>query len=163
MYYAGTTPEIALWESVLRQVVADADGTVFLPDTIVAGKVLAEVETRRSVSFLDLCMPQLRLHAGVPAEWETWLDFTSTADHVATHRPAEALLASHPAIQGFRWTSKQAGRKSAFVFYSPPDDLFLSRATQPLDDGIVGWQLIDRALKQAKITRIDPKAIRVRR
>jgi hypothetical protein len=119
MYYAGTSIEIALWETILRDVVADRDKTVMIPDAKL-GNVLSTVTTKRSLRILDLSMPKLRLHAGGKAELETWLELTATSDYTRTHGPAADLLADNPDIRGLRWTSKQSGKRYASVFYGHP-------------------------------------------
>jgi RES domain len=71
MYYAGASPEVAIWETVLRDVVADKDSCVVLFKDRIEGKRLARVRTTRAIAIVDLRMPGLRRHAANAARSST--------------------------------------------------------------------------------------------
>lgn len=161
MYYAGATPEVAMWETALRDVIADSDGcTVVYPQQL-AGRMLARVQTTTAVQLIDLAMPRLRLHVGTNAELAAWQELQRTTDYDQTHRAAEAVLAQTTSIGALKWVSKQAGSGAAYVFFAPPQGqaAFAVLRKYPLDEP-KGWPWVDRALRQAGIQRIDPAALR---
>jgi hypothetical protein len=108
-------------------------------------------------------MPRLRAHAGDEAELGEWQELQRTPHYSRTHTAAARVLASVPSIGAFRWTSKQAGKGAAFVFYAPPLSAGAFKVLREHRlDGRRRWYWIDRALRQAGIQRIptDPRVLR---
>jgi len=148
MYYAGASPEVAIWETLLRDVVADEDGCVVLFKDRIDGKRLARVRTTRAIAIVDLRMPGLRRHTANAAELSEWQGLQTVFPYASTQAAARALLAVQPTLGGLQWTSKQAGNGAAFVFYDPPaSDLFKPLSDRSLS-GKTGWRPIDRALNK---------------
>jgi hypothetical protein len=163
MYYAGDTPEVAIWETILRDVVADIDGCATIYANQLDGRVLARVRTTAETRIVDLSMPRLRAHSADKGELSIWQELQRTGAYQETHRAAQALLTETPAIGALKWISKQAGSGAAFVFYEPPTgpSLFYTVKEHRLE-GSRRWYWIDRALKQAGIRRIEtaPRALK---
>lgn len=162
MYYAGQTAEVAIWETILRDTIADVDGCAAVYEAQLADRVLSRVRTIEPVQLVDLSMPRLRVHVGDDAELAEWQELQRTPDYSRTHRAAASVLSKTKSLGAFRWTSKQAGNGAAYVFYARPhgESTFKVLAEHRLD-GRRRWYWIDRALSQAGIQRIstDPTTL----
>ncbi|HJU39634.1 MAG TPA: RES domain-containing protein [Tahibacter sp.] len=130
MYYAGSTPSVALWETVLRDVEPQgSQREVRLDVSLLKGTRLSPVFSRKAMSVLELFPLSLRRQAGHPLG-EEWLELTTTGKHAYTHGPTASLLnhleESFPAliVDGFVWESRQCGtareHPKAYVFFDPP-------------------------------------------
>jgi hypothetical protein len=158
MYYAGETAEVAIWETILRDVVADTNRSVVLYKDQLAGRVLSRVQTISPVKLIDLTMPALRGHAATHAELADWQELQTTPDYPRTHAAAAALVGTAK-VGALKWTSKQAGNGAAYVFYDPPSGSTFKVIEQQSLDVKGGWRWIDAALSQAHIQRIDPATV----
>jgi hypothetical protein len=160
MFYAGDTADCALWETILRDIVPDPRSpAVQIPS--VEGYHLARLSRKEPVKLLDLGRFGARRIAGKDSTWRNRLILLTTVPrYPATHDEAASLLARYPETQGLRWPSKQADHDTAFVFYDPPvsDSDFGCLKTTALDTP-EGLALIDHALAQAHLTRMDDTAL----
>lgn len=170
MYYAADEPEQALWETVLRDVIAE-NGRVALHAAQFSTKKVARVQLTSTAQFVSLDRLALRnqVDAGNPArgtaQIDEWDRLTRTADHAETHPAAAQLLGQHPSVTALQWTSRQAGIGRVFVFYSGPGGAgptFKVIEEEILVSGPSGWRRIDDALRLANLDRIptDPGTMR---
>ena len=156
MYYAGTTPACALWETVLRNIVAvSPEQPVELPplDPLHIARVSLTVEC----PILDLRAPAIRWLTGADArKLERLQASTVTPDYSTTHALAAELLAQYGDAHGIRWHSRQFGGESVVLLYSPPaaSSALVSHQEYSLRSKI-GLALIDDALSPVGLRRAD--------
>ncbi len=170
MFYGGSTPSCALWETVLRDVRGSNDGYAYIPPERLAGRRLTPLRTTRELRLVELFPGPLRGMVDSDHAQDAWHRLTSTPVHAETHAPAletlKAAAAQRPplTVDGFIWFSRQAGVAGAHpiscVLYAPPagEDLFEIDATVDvveLDaaDGSAD-AVIERALADASLRRL---------
>lgn len=160
MYYAGTAPACALWETVLRDVVpVSPDEPITLPP--LDGLHIARVSLTTTCPILDLRAPAIRWLTGADeAKRERLQASTHTPVYSTTHALAIELLTVFPDAHGLGWYSRQIGAESAFVLYSPPQSpaLLAEHETFPLSKP-AGLAMIDDALRYARLVRADFEAL----
>jgi hypothetical protein len=156
MYYAASTSDCALWETLLRDVVPQVlpPHDVELPP--VAEYHLARLRFRTELAIVDLRPLALRWLVGADAALRDRLVMlTSVPKYTATHKAAAELLAGLPYATGLRWSSKQTDQDEAYVFYAPPavsDDLEILESIAL--DSPAGQRLLDQALARAGMRRL---------
>jgi len=120
MFYAGSSADCALWETLLRDVVPMSDRSRYVQLPPAAGYSLAQVRLRRDVPILDLSPLKLR-GAVFDRDWrDRLLMLTTVPKYAATHKAAVQLLDAAPKTSGLSWRSRQTGEELAYVFYGPP-------------------------------------------
>jgi hypothetical protein len=154
MFYAGTTEENVLWETLLRDLVPQSDSQPAVVAPSSAGFNLVRVRLTQPVQILrieDLDTPQNV--TAPPGNWR----------YIDTHSIAAQLLDAAPdGIAGLSWPSRPVGAGRAFVFYAPP---LSSQCFEPLEsfelDSFRGRDLIDETLARGGLRRapltIDPR------
>ena len=156
MYYAASTSDCALWETVLRDVVPQVQPPHDVQVPPVAGYHLARLRLRRELAVLDLRPLALRWLVGTDVLLRDRLNMlTSVPKYTATHKATGELLADLPDATGLRWPSKQADQEDAYVFYEPPggpDDMEILE-TIALESP-KGERLLDQALARAGMRRL---------
>lgn len=164
MFYAGSTPECALWETPPLRDVIGRNGRVVLSTQQFGDRRLAQMRARRPLHLVDLDIKRLRsmvASAEVLDEVEE-LKHSSPARYWLTHVVAQEILAvaaeREQQIDGLMWRSKQHGGDTVYVLYSPPassSDLELIDGSEvELDNPRQGWPVIDAALAQAGLARV---------
>lgn len=170
MFYAGATPDCAMWETTLRNVVPEAHFPhPSQPQQSVHGVVvppakdrgLARLRLQRDVSVLDLRPLGARVIAGDNHRLRDRLSMlTVVPKYTETHKEAARLLADFPKADGLMWSSKQMGEDAAYVFYEPP---MASTAFEVVETTSLGSRrgvsFIDQALARAKMCRMDVDAL----
>jgi hypothetical protein len=161
MLYAGETPDCALWETVLRDVVPRAVPSHGVSIPLVADMAIACLRLKYDAPILNLGRLGVRWIAGADLKLRDRITvLTTVPKYAATHTEAIRLLAALPQASGFLWPSKQTGRDAAYVFYEPPltADVFETLHFIRLESA-GGLSLIDRALARAGMLRIDSDAL----
>jgi hypothetical protein len=157
MLYAGETPDCALWETVLRDVVPQAAPPHGVSIPPVPDMAIACLRLKYEAPILDLGRLGVRWIAGADLKLRDRITvLTTVPKYTATHKEAIRLLAALPQASGFLWPSKQIGQDAAYVFYKPPltSDAFETLHFIQLESA-GGLSLIDRALARAGLRSIE--------
>jgi hypothetical protein len=171
-WYGGSLPACALWETYLRHVRPNADGTVALSRARLRHARLAHVLTTRELRLIPL-MPMLlhAMHGRGEAGTNVWSALTTGSDYGETHVAAAYLLQRAQqlgvTVDGFVWHSKQCATADrhplVYLFLAPPATAS-DFAAGPDEvacylDSDAGWVEIERALSQAGLQGIDTDAL----
>lgn len=162
MYYAADTPSVALWETLLRDVMAKPDGTVVFDRNRTRGFVLAPIETCKPMHVIELTHTRLRGMVCNRSAWQKWLEVGSTPHHDFTHGPAADVIDHFTALglpfSGFGWPSRQTGGRLSYVFFEPgtSSSAFARHAMlAPIDlAGDEGRVMIRSALEEAGLSPV---------
>ncbi len=156
MFYAASDLSGALWETVLRYVLPNDDGSVRVDTTKLSGMRAVKLELlRRDVPLLELGQPGLRnLFAPDSEESVAVANLIADPNHVVTHLEANALLYDLRAVginemPVLSWPSRQHSRSTVYLAYDPPMRAGWWRPLSPpvaLDDSYVGYALIAHEL-----------------
>ncbi len=121
MYYAGTTPECALWEVTLRDVAPSGNPVVSIDAALYSEFQIARVQLKRDTPVLDLRPPNIRNLSEVRERWNEWqrLSVASEREYPRTHEVAAELLAAAPQAAGLMWHSRQCGQDTTIVMSVP--------------------------------------------
>jgi hypothetical protein len=162
MLYAGSTPDCALWETLLRDVVPRERHPRYSIDIPPAtGCHIARLGLKYDACILDLAPLALRrLFGGDKKQRDRLSVLTIAPKYPVTHGEAGRLLKKFPDTAGLSWISRQTGEDRTYVFYEPPlsPNFFQVIETFVLDSPR-GMHLIDHALARAGMRRLDSAAL----
>jgi hypothetical protein len=124
MFYAGATPSIAMWETLLRDVPGESRDVVIRPDEL-EGRYCVEIELTRDVAHLALAQAPMR--ALMPFEGAAWREVealckapTYEDTHLAIRELEAELTAGGNLLPVLSWPSRQDGGGLAYLAYTPP-------------------------------------------
>lgn len=155
-FYIGWTPDVALWESILRHVMP-LDGAVSLLPAWTQGRGLARIRLKRDLEVIALDHPARRevIDYGSPED-QRWHGHLTTDVYRRTHFAAAALDAQCRAagrpLPGVRWHSRQLQADLVAVLYSPtfdPNDWVVEEKFEL--DSDIGKRAIIAALGRANM------------
>ncbi len=159
-FYIGWTPDVALWEGILRNV-RPMDGAVSLLSAWTAGRGLARIRLQRDLQVIALDHPARRdvIDYDSPED-ERWHGHLTTHHYKRTHLAAAALDAQCRAagcvLPGIRWHSRQLQADLIAVLYSPTfasADWVVEEKFEL--DSVAGRQAIAAALARANMRQFD--------
>lgn len=157
-FYIGWTPDVALWEGILRNV-RSMDGAVSLLPAWTAARGLARIRLQRDLTVIALDHPARRdvIDYGSPED-ARWHRHLTTDTYKRTHLAAAAVDAQCRAagcvLPGFRWHSRQLQADLVAVLYDfAPEDWVVEEKFEL--DSIAGRQAIAAALARANMRQFD--------
>jgi hypothetical protein len=162
MFYAGDSPECALWEAILRNLVIEDRQPQHVDPALVQGRSIAKLRLLQAVPVLDLRAPHFRRLSSDPDRQTDWqrLAVLPECDYGQTHASARELLTAAPKAAGLCWHSRQISAKTAYVLYSPPlASLNLDLIEVIALDQSAGWALTDQALRIVGVERLGASAL----
>ncbi len=135
MFYAGSTPLAALWETVLaRAKVRPGIPTssnpapkhgVYVKSSKLTNMAMAEVKLIKAIDILDLRPPQRDMLVDTDsARDQDWSRILNTTQYDQTHAASGAvhtqLQALGKSLEGFCWPSRRIHCDSVYLLYAPP-------------------------------------------
>lgn len=132
--YAGTTPEVALMETVLHDVPSPSAGFILTLSPAIESRRIARLRTAvplRLADFTTLGLRRLGLSRSEVID-------SDKGGYGTTQRLAQWLYAVRPELQGIWWTSRQDDRAQALVLFEPrmpPQSLDPVATEQRFDEG----------------------------
>jgi len=155
-FYIGWTPDVALWEGILRNVRL-MDGAVSLLPAWTAGRGLARIRLTKDLQIIAMDHPARREVINYnSSEDQRWHRHLTTDVYTRTHFAAAAVdsqcRAADCLLPGFRWHSRQLQADLVAVLYSPtfdPDDWVVEEKFEL--DSVAGKQAIIAALGRANV------------
>lgn len=137
--YAGSSPEVAISECVLRWHDHFTPGaTLILEHSKIAGRSLVELRLRRGLTLVDLTGFGLARIAALAAPHKPDQLFLASRAHYDTTQSWGGWLRTQlPSAAGFRWMSRQHNSSFCYVFFddtAPGDSFEVVRAGEPLDE-----------------------------
>lgn len=111
--YAGESIDIAVAETLLRDLTMNMAGTGLLPRAKVRGRRISAVELTVDVDLVALCsLRQLRAVAQDP-----WLTTAEPRDYAQTRHWGHWIRDKQPAAAGYVWMSRRDPAQRSYVFF----------------------------------------------
>lgn len=118
--YAGQTVDVAVVETLMRDILYDNSGHYVLPKKTYEGRCISAVETTTDLKLVSMrTRPQLSSFAQSP-----WITNCSPRDYAQTGHWAHWVRSKSPKAAGFVWNSRQEPSLQAYVLFG---DRFLGK------------------------------------
>lgn len=112
--YAGETVQVALAETLLRDLPTDLTGPRILPKAFKAGKRISAIQINTDVTILGLATGR---ELGQVSQ-DTWLTTCPAREYAQSRHWGHTIRSWVPTAQGFAWLSHRDPQFQAFVFFS---------------------------------------------
>lgn len=125
--YAGATPDVAVAETILRDIPSDFTGRRHVPRARYSGRRQSAVITTRDLKILDL----RGLQGLGSVRQDSWLVHADPLQYAQTRHWAHWIRLHCPDLDGFVWMSHREPTDEAYVLFGSPHKPFLAAASHP--------------------------------
>jgi hypothetical protein len=125
--YAGETIDVALAETLLRDVDFDSEGHFVLPRAYYEGRRISAVRTTRDLELVGM-RTRRELHSFAQS---TWITQCPPAEYAQARHWGHWLRSKAPNAAGYIWNSRQEPTQAAYVLFG---DRHPGKLIEPAED-----------------------------